>query len=100
MTAIEIDLDDPATLALWAAVGDLVQRLPQRWVLIGGLMVQLHALENGVLDVRPTGDIDVLGQARPQGTLRSIDAALRSAGFEMVGPDLDGYGHRYEPSWV
>lgn len=96
MSTIEIDLDDPATLTLWAAVGDLVQQLPQRWVLIGGLMVQLHALEHGVLDVRLTGDIDVLGQARPQGTLRSIDTALRSNGFEMVGPDPDGYGHRYD----
>ena len=29
-------------------------------------MVQLHAIEHGVSDVRPTVDIDLLGQARPQ----------------------------------
>jgi hypothetical protein len=40
--------------------------------------------------------LPVLGQARPQGTLDSIDAALRGGGFESVGPDLDGYAHRYE----
>jgi hypothetical protein len=96
MSAIDIDLDDPETLELWAAVGDLVELLPGEWVLIGGLMVQLHALEHGVSDVRFTGDIDVLGQARPQGALSSIDAALRGEGFELVGPDLDGYAHRYE----
>lgn len=25
-----------------------------------------------------------------------IDESLRREGFEMVGPDLDGYAHRYE----
>jgi hypothetical protein len=96
MTEIDIDLDDQATVDLWAAVGELAERLPGQWALIGGLMVQLHALEHGVGDVRLTGDIDVLGQARPPGALRSIDTALRCEGFELVGPDLDGYGYRYE----
>jgi hypothetical protein len=96
MSEIDIDLDDRETVKLWAAVGELVERLPGGWVLIGGLMVQLHALEHGVTDVRPTGDIDVLGQARPPGALSSIGAALRGEGFELVGPDLDGYAHRYE----
>jgi hypothetical protein len=96
MSDIEIGLDDEETLKLWVAVGDLVERLPGQWVLIGGLMVQLHALEHGITDVRPTGDIDILGQARPQGTLRSIDTALRGEGFRLIGLDLDGYAHRYE----
>ncbi len=95
MNEIDIDLDDSETVELWAAVGDLVELLPRQWVLIGGLMVQLHALEHGVSDVRFTGDIDILGQARPQGALRSIDAALRGEGFELIGPDIDGYAHRY-----
>ena len=63
MSKIDIDVDDLETLELWAAVGDLVEMLPGEWVLIGGLMVQLHALEQGVSDVRVTGDIDVLGGA-------------------------------------
>ena len=96
MTEIDIDLEDEESVNLWKAVGELVDRLPGEWVLIGGLMVQLHALEHGVTDVRLTGDIDVLGQARPQGALSSIDAALRRENFKMVGPDLDGYAHRYE----
>ncbi len=96
MIEIVIDATDPATLQLWGAVAELSERLPVGWVLIGGLMVQLHAMEHGVVDVRPTRDIDVLGQARPRGALPAIDAALRSDGFALHDPDLDGYGHRYE----
>lgn len=97
MSRVVIDvLDDEPTRQLWAGVGTLVELLPERWVLIGGLMVQLHALEHGITDVRPTRDIDVLGEARPQGTLDSIDATLRRAGFELIISDLDGYAHRYE----
>jgi hypothetical protein len=96
MTGIVIDTGDEETQRLWSAVGELVELLPDQWVLIGGLMVQLHAIEHGAIDVRPTRDIDVLGQARPQGTLQSIDAALRHDGFELTDPDLDGYGYRYD----
>lgn len=95
MREIAIDLPDAGTMRLWRAVADLVDRLPHDWVLIGGLMVQLHALEHGATDVRLTGDIDVLGQARPQGVLSSIDAALRRDGFVLAGPDRDGYAFRY-----
>ena len=94
--SIEIDLDDPQTVRLWMAVGELAERLPGEWTLIGGLMVQLHAIEHGITDVRATIDIDILGQARPQGALTSIDTALQDEGFELVGPDLDGYAHRYQ----
>ncbi|MEI2700886.1 MAG: hypothetical protein V9E83_00615 [Baekduia sp.] len=45
MTRIAIDVEDPGTRALREAVGELAGRLPADWVLIGGLMVQLHALE-------------------------------------------------------
>ena len=96
MIEIVIDVADPATLDLWSAVGELAERLPAGWVLIGGLMVQLHAIEHGVADVRPTRDIDVLGQARPRGNLPAIDVALRKDGFARHDPDLDGYGYRYE----
>jgi hypothetical protein len=51
MSESDIDLDDLKTLKLWAAVGELVELLPGQWVLIGGLMVQLHALEHGVSEV-------------------------------------------------
>ncbi len=81
MKHIVIDVHDPGTHALWEAVAELAGRLPADWVLVGGLMVQLHALERGVRDIRVTADIDVLGQARPQGALESIDAVLAADGF-------------------
>jgi hypothetical protein len=79
----------------WPAVAELVDVLPTGWVLVGGLMVQLHALERGMTDVRATIDVDVLGQARPQHLLHALDAALRQAGFEAVLSDIHGYAHRY-----
>jgi hypothetical protein len=89
----EIELP-PELPGPWAAVGELVGLLPRNWVLIGGLMVQIHAFERGMTDVRATIDVDVLGQARPQGALRAIDGALTRAGFEAA-PDPEGYAHRY-----
>jgi hypothetical protein len=92
MSAIELPADPPGP---WNAVGELVELLPADWVLIGGLMVQLHAWERGVTDVRATIDVDVLGQARPQRALQAIDAALVKAGFQRAPADMDGYAHRY-----
>ena len=74
MTDVDIDLEDEAAMHLWVAVGHLASQLPRHWTLVGGLMVQLHAFEHGITDVRATRDIDILGQARPQDALRSIDA--------------------------
>jgi hypothetical protein len=96
MSHIEVALDDEESRKLWRALGELADRLPGEWVLIGGLMVQLHALEHGIVVVRPTRDIDVLGQARPQGALTAIDRALKAEGFEPTGRDPDGFAHRYE----
>lgn len=96
MTRVEVNLPDPQARNLWRAVGELVDRLPGEWALIGGLMVQLHALERDMTDVRLTRDIDVLAQARPPGALCAIDDALRADGFEGARPDPDGFAHRYE----
>jgi hypothetical protein len=92
MSSIELPDDPPGP---WSGVAELVELLPDDWVLIGGLMVQLHAWERGVTDVRATIDVDVLGQARPQRALQAIDAALVKAGFQTAPPDMDGYAHRY-----
>jgi hypothetical protein len=86
MTEIDVNPPDDGSRRLWSSVGDLVARLPPDWVLIGGLMVQLHALEWGVEDVRATTDVDVLGQARSQGC--SLPSIRRSGatGSPRTGP--------------
>lgn len=38
MIRIEFDLLDDISRSLWHAVGELADRLPGEWVLIGGLM--------------------------------------------------------------
>jgi hypothetical protein len=96
MIASEIDPEDETTRSLWNQVGELADALPDGWVLVGGLMVQLHAFEHGVTAVRVTRDIDLLGQARTPGKLQALDQSLREAAFELSGLDLDGYGYRYE----
>jgi hypothetical protein len=76
MTRIELPADPPGP---WNAVAELVELLPADWVLIGGLMVQLHAWERGVTDVRATVDADVLAPdgIKPPATL---DGSLKAVG--------------------
>jgi hypothetical protein len=96
MKRIDIDPSDALSRRLWSSVGDLAELLPAEWVLVGGLMVQLYAMEAGLADVRVTQDVDVLGQARPRGALDAIHETLEREGFESGFPDADGYAHRYE----
>lgn len=45
----------------WPNVFELAQVLPtDTWTLVGGLMVQAHALAHGIAVTRPTDDVDVL----------------------------------------
>jgi hypothetical protein len=95
VSELELQPRDDDGRRLWESVADLVELLPSGWVLVGGLMVQLHALESGYDEVRATVDVDVLGQARPQGALDAIDSTLEAAGFTLERPDFDGYACRY-----
>lgn len=58
-----IEIAEPAGgwFVPWPNVFELARALPSnRWTLVGGLMVQAHALANGVDAVRPTEDLDLL----------------------------------------
>ena len=94
MAEIELGLTDDQSRRLWSSVADLTELLPADWVLVGGLMVQLYALEAGVDGIRATMDVDVLGQGRPPGALAAIDEALGRDGFELQLP-ADGVVRRY-----
>jgi len=58
-----IPIEEPAGgwFAPWPNVFELSRALPaDRWTLVGGLMVQAHAMAHGIDAVRPTEDLDVL----------------------------------------
>ncbi len=87
---------EPEVAALWDQARALALQLPGGWVLVGGLMVQLHALEAGLNAIRATTDIDVLGRARHPKNLEELAATLERLDFKLGDPDQDGYSHRFE----
>jgi hypothetical protein len=90
----------PAAKGLWAKTLELAESFgaEERWSLIGGLMVQLHAFERGG-GSRPTADIDVLGDSRrrPPVTAR-IAEILVERGAKMTMPPVgdENLGYRFE----
>lgn len=83
----------------WPDVAELAAAVPaDAWTLIGGLMVQLHAVAAGLPIVRPTNDVDVLlhvgtGRGRPA----QVAAALEQLGYQLR-PSIDprtGTAHRF-----
>ena len=70
-----------------------------RWVLIGGLLVELHAHEHAVTPPRLTDDADVLVDVRasPDG-LPVVARWLVDRGLQLHAPDPDGVAHRFRRS--
>lgn len=85
---------------LWKKVAELAEELSgnEDWCLVGGLMVQLLGYEYGV-ESRPTGDIDVLGDAArtPRATKRIAELLVR-LGASMPTPTTTNptTGYRFE----
>jgi hypothetical protein len=71
--------------ALWHNALSLMSELDGDWTLVGGLMVQLHAVRYGVPSGRLTVDIDILADSRrrPSATER-IGSTLTDLGFEVA----------------
>jgi hypothetical protein len=69
----------------WPNVAEIEAELPHtHWTLIGGLMVQLHAVNHGLEVVRPTNDVDIMvhvetGRGRPGATAH----VLTRLGYEI-----------------
>jgi hypothetical protein len=69
----------------WPNVAEIEAELPHtHWTLIGGLMVQLHAINRGLAVVRPTNDVDIVvhvetGRGRPRTTAQ----VLTDLGYEI-----------------
>jgi len=99
VSPIEIHPGDESARKLWEAVSKLANHLPrQGWCLVGGLMVQLHAFEHAV-SPRPTGDIDLLGDARARPSVtEQVGRAIDELGGELVEPPSTDpkLGQRFE----
>lgn len=101
--AILLEPPTEAARKLWGKTLELAKAFgsDEPWCLIGGLMVQLHAFEHG-RTVRPTVDIDLLGDSRRRPSMTERMAAiLDKRGGRMAVPpfgdaklglqfDLDG----------
>lgn len=83
---------------------DLAAWMPDTWTLIGGMMVNLFALEYGVPRTRVTPDIDALVNARHvefggkavSAVIPGFVATLESMGFVEDGVSPEGVAHRYK----
>ncbi len=97
-----VNIDPPTAEAkrLWASALELARDFgaDERWVLVGGLMVQLHAFERSRTS-RLTADVDFLGDSRrrPSMTVRMAEV-LKERGGEMAMPPVsnEDLGYRFE----
>lgn len=81
----------------WPQLIELVRAIPhEKWTLIGGFMVQLHAAHAGMKLTRPTNDIDmILHIETGAATWGSIRDQLESLGYRLLEPTGDGPVHRF-----
>jgi len=88
MTTLRVTAPPGGWTPPWPVVIEIASALPAgSWVLVGGLMVQLHARAAGVEEVRPTHDVDALIDVMAAGvSMAGITAALTAMGFDVVEP--------------
>ncbi|MGZ9828812.1 hypothetical protein ACXYTP_18045 [Tsukamurella ocularis] len=81
----------------WPQVVELVRVIPhEKWTLIGGLMVQLHAAHAGMQLTRPTVDVDmVLHIETGAATWSGVREQLEELGYVLHEPVGDGPVHRF-----
>lgn len=81
---------------MWGALLDLSERLDDRWALVGGQMVALHALSRGADMGRVTTDVDALLDVTMDSTLfRRVDSILRSEMGFVSNVGIGGTQHRW-----
>lgn len=88
MTSLPVTAPAGGWAPPWPVVIEIAAVLPAgSWVLVGGLMVQLHARAAGVEEVRPTDDVDALVDVMATGvSMAAIAAALEARGFTVIEP--------------
>jgi len=81
----------------WPQAAELAQAIPsQQWSLVGGLMVQLHAVRAGFPTGRATVDVDmVLHIETGAATFGEIRDRLKRLDYDLRMPLGDGPAHRF-----
>lgn len=94
-----IELSDllPAGQLGWQLMLELTEINDSHWVLIGGQMVYLLALEHGRTLPRATADMDVVMdvRAKPGGVGWMARWLVEQQGFAQDVPSADGLSHRF-----
>ena len=83
----------------WPNAFEVAAALPtERWTLIGGLMVQAHAILHGIPLIRPTDDLDVLLHIEMVPGLPGVaNAAMEKLGYVLRGSmERKSHVYRYE----
>jgi hypothetical protein len=83
-----IDIGDDDLLPPWSTVFEVIAATDfTEWVLVGGLMVQLHAYRANIPPSRPTKDVDmVVDVVTARASVQDIAGQLRTINFEPVMP--------------
>lgn len=86
----------PAEEQAWKLLFELAEVNDTDWLLVGGQIMYLLALEHGAELPRPTADVDVVVDVRalPGGT-EWLASWLVDRGFEQDMPSSDGISHRF-----
>ena len=85
----EVDIGDDDLLPPWSTVFELAAAFEiDDWVLVGGLMVQLHARRASIAPPRTTRDVDLVADVITNGSsLSTLTGTLGSRGFIATVPD-------------
>jgi hypothetical protein len=91
MQELRIKVSDIENLPPWNTVLSLIDELnPDSWLLVGGLMVQMHAMIAGYQS-RATKDIDMLVDVMADtSNVKQVITTLERIGFEKREPGLRG----------
>jgi hypothetical protein len=94
----------PAAEEGWWTLFDLAEANTSDWLLIGGQMMFLLAVEHGASLPRATDDVDVVVNVRTMVRRTKwlsdwLSDWLLARGFEQDGVSADGIGHRTD-LWV
>jgi predicted nucleotidyltransferase len=83
-----VNIGDDDLLPPWTTVFEVARAIEiADWVLVGGLMVQLHARRASIPPPRATKDVDLIADVQTnRSSFGAIGSALTSIGFEVAVP--------------